>query len=157
MSPDAAARWKQAPGILAGKPVPSRSALACPNVNRLMGAACLLLVGEDQTETFSMPPRTPAAFSTRETLLVLEWIERAPRRRQRLQKLAHRLATTRPGSAVAGVANAILEELDRELPSLDGLAGQFLATGIRRISFQELAMALIVEAAPNAFPGCIIE
>ena len=104
-----------------------------------------------------MPARIPDNFSTRETLLVLEWIERVPKRRQRLQKIAHRLATTRPSTAVAGVASAVLEELDRELPSLRGLAGEFLATGVRRISFQELAIALILEAAPGAYPACILE
>jgi hypothetical protein len=104
-----------------------------------------------------MPIRMPGTFSTRETMLVLEWIERTPRRRHRLQKLAYRLATTRPTSAVAGVADAILDELTSDLPRLKGLAGEFLATGVRRISFQELAIALIIDAAPTAFPGCLLE
>jgi hypothetical protein len=89
-------------------------------------------------------------FSNRETLLTLQWLESIPERRERFNALAARFAITNPDTAVPGLANAILAELETELPRLDGLAGEFLQSGLMRVQLYELALALVLDAGARA-------
>jgi hypothetical protein len=48
-------------------------------------------------------------------------------------------------AGVAHLAEAILMELELELPKLGGIAEQMLRSGLRRVAFYELALALLLE------------
>jgi hypothetical protein len=84
-------------------------------------------------------------FSNRETFLVLQWLEGRPERHDFFRKLAKTLAAITTETAVPRLADAILAELESELPKLDGIAGEMLQSGLRRVAFYELALALVLE------------
>jgi hypothetical protein len=84
-------------------------------------------------------------FSNRETFLVLQWLESRAERYYYFTSLARRLATINSETAVPHLADAILTELESELPKLDGIAGELLQSGLRRVAFYELALALVLE------------
>ena len=94
-------------------------------------------------------------FSNRETFLVLQWLEGKPERHHHYASLARRLAAINSETAVPHLADAILTELESELPKLDGIPGELLQSGLRRVAFYELALALVLDTgAKTAFvPG----
>jgi hypothetical protein len=84
-------------------------------------------------------------FSNRETFLVLQWLEGVPERHEFFRNLAKTLACITTETAVPRLADAILAELESEFPKLDGIAGEMLQSGLRRVAFYELALALVLE------------
>ena len=84
-------------------------------------------------------------FSNRETFLVLQWLESKPERHHYYASLARSLAAINSETAVPRLADAILTELESELPKLDGIAGEMLQSGLRRVAFYELALALVLD------------
>jgi hypothetical protein len=89
-------------------------------------------------------------FSNRETFLVLQWLESRPERYRYFRDLARRLAGITAETAVPRLAGAILAELELEMPKLDGLAAEMLQSGLRRVAFYELALALVLETGATA-------
>jgi len=83
-------------------------------------------------------------FSNRETFLVLHWLESKPERRHSYASLASSLAANNSETVVTRLADAILAELESELPKLDGIAGEILQSGLRRVAFYELALAFVL-------------
>jgi hypothetical protein len=89
-------------------------------------------------------------FRNRETFLVLQWLENKPGRHHHFTDLARRLADMTAETAVPRLARAILTELESELPKLDGIAAEMLQSGLRRVAFYELALALVLETGATA-------
>jgi hypothetical protein len=95
----------------------------------------------------------PLTYSNRETFLVLQWLEGKPERHGYFKDLARRLAGINADTAVPRLAEAILAELELELPKLDGIAAEMLQSGLRRVAFYELALALVLETGSTTSFG----
>ena len=63
------------------------------------------------------------------------------------------LWVTNPDTAVRGLASAILAELETELPRLDGLAGEFLQSGLMRVQLYELALGVCAAERRRGHPA----
>jgi hypothetical protein len=84
-------------------------------------------------------------LSNRETFLALQWLESDPARRERFRALAADLSKRHHEAAIPKLSDAIFAALQHELPKLDGLAADLLNSGMAKINFYELALALILE------------
>ena len=84
-------------------------------------------------------------LSNRETFLVLEWLQSDPERIARLSQRAQRLTVWGLESAIPRMSSAIYEELSATLPSLEGPTAAMLESGLRRVNFFELALAVLSE------------
>ena len=85
-------------------------------------------------------------LSNRETFVVMSWLENDPERRARLRANAEKL---RPGGiehAIPRMSKIIADELDLELPELEGVAREMLRSGLMRVNFIELAVAVLTDA-----------
>ena len=85
-------------------------------------------------------------LSNRETFLALQWLESDPDRREHFLQLASRLSKRYQEAAIPQLSDAIFSRLQEDLPKLDGLASELLSSGLSKINFYELALALILEA-----------
>lgn len=90
----------------------------------------------------------PLTLSNRETFAVLDWLERDPERRLRLRAAADRLAPKGVDLALPRLTSLLCDELDLELPHLEGVAAELLKSGANRVNFFELALALLTDAKP---------
>jgi hypothetical protein len=89
-------------------------------------------------------------LSNRETFLALQWLEADEQRRLELRRLAGALSKRGQELAIPQLSDAIFGRLQEELPKLDGLAAQLMGSGLAKINFYELALALLLEAeSPN--------
>jgi hypothetical protein len=87
-------------------------------------------------------------LSNRETFLALQWLESDPDRRERFRQLASRLSKRYQEAAIPHLSDAIFSSLQEDLPQLDGLASDLLSSGLSKINFYELSLALILENEP---------
>jgi hypothetical protein len=85
-------------------------------------------------------------LSNRETFLALQWLESDPERRSHFRDLASTLSKRYQEAAIPQLSDAIFAGLQENLPELDGLASQLLSSGLSKINFYELALALILES-----------
>ena len=85
-------------------------------------------------------------LSNRETFLALQWLESDPARRDHFYQMAARLSQRYREAAIPQLSDAIFSSLQEELPKLDGFASELLNSGLCKINFYELALALILEA-----------
>ena len=85
-------------------------------------------------------------LSNRETFLALQWLESDPDRREHFTQLASRLSQRYREAAIPQLSDAIFTSLHEDLPKLDGLASDLLKSGLSKINFYELALALILES-----------
>ena len=85
-------------------------------------------------------------LSNRETFRALHWLESDPDRREHFRQLASRLSQRYREAAIPQLSDAIFSRLQEDLPKLDGLASELLSSGLSKINFYELALALILEA-----------
>ncbi len=100
-------------------------------------------------------------LSNRETFLALQWLESDPQRREHFRQMASRLSQRYQEAAIPRLSDAIFSSLQEDLPKLDGLASGLLTSGLSRINFYELSLALIMEnegkkagaAAPQTVPA----
>jgi hypothetical protein len=85
-------------------------------------------------------------LSNRETFLALQWLESDPDRREHFRHLASRLSQRYREAAIPQLSDAIFSSLQEALPKLDGFASDLLNSGLSRINFYELSLALILES-----------
>ncbi len=85
-------------------------------------------------------------LSNRETFAVLHWLDENPKRRARVRGHAARLASSRGETSIPRLSELLLKELQSELPRLKGVAAEILHSGIARVNFYEIAVALLIEA-----------
>jgi hypothetical protein len=85
-------------------------------------------------------------LSNRETFLALQWLESDADRREHFLQLASRLSERYQEAAIPQLSDAIFSRLQENLPKVDGLASELLSSGLSKINFYELALALILEA-----------
>jgi hypothetical protein len=85
-------------------------------------------------------------LSNRETFLALQWLESDPDRREHFRQLASRLSQRYQEAAIPQLSDAIFSSLQDSLPKLDGFASDLLSSGLSKINFYELSLALILES-----------
>ena len=85
-------------------------------------------------------------LSNRETFLALQWLESDPERREHFRESGARLSQRYHEAAIPRLSDEIFSRLQEDLPKLDGLASQLLNSGIAKINFYELSLALILES-----------
>ena len=85
-------------------------------------------------------------LSNRETFLALQWLESDPARRQHFYEMAARLSKRYQEGAIPELSDAIFIALQQDLPKLDGLASDLMSSGLAKVNFYELALALILES-----------
>jgi hypothetical protein len=88
-------------------------------------------------------------LSNRETFLALQWLEADPERREHFRALAARLSKRHHEAAIPQLSDAIYSALHADLPQLNGFAADLLQSGMCKINFYELALALILESEPT--------
>jgi hypothetical protein len=92
--------------------------------------------------------------SNRETFAVLDWMDCDPQRREYWRARAQKLSNLDTATAVPNLSNMIYEELSKEIPDLGGVAAELLKSGLFRVNFYELALALLLESgAPPPTDG----
>ena len=91
-------------------------------------------------------------LSNRETFLALQWLESDPDRRQHFYQLALRLSQRYREAAIPQLSDAIFSSLQEAMPKLDGLASDLLSSGLSKINFFELSLALILESEAKTSP-----
>ena len=84
-------------------------------------------------------------LSNRETFVVMCWLDEEPERLARLQGEARRLLRRGFDEALPRMSDFIFEELHRTLPSVEGVVGVLLSSGLSRVHFLELAHAVLTE------------
>lgn len=90
--------------------------------------------------------------SNRETFAVLDWMDGDPERRQYWRERARKLSNVDTATAVPSLSNMIYEELSKEMPDLGGVSAELLKSGLYRVNFYELALALLLESGVPAQP-----
>ena len=90
--------------------------------------------------------------SNRETFAVLSWLDSDPERRALWRERANKLAVLEQSAAIPRLSNMIYEELYKEIPQWDGIAAELVKSGLFRVNFFELALALLLEAGASAQP-----
>src|SRR5688572_13888000 len=85
-------------------------------------------------------------LSNRETFLALNWLESEPERHEHFRHMAARLSERYREAAIPQLSDAIFSRLQDDLPKLDGFASELLNSGLSKINFYELALALILES-----------
>ena len=90
--------------------------------------------------------------SNRETFTVLDWLEADPDRKAWWKQQAKRFATLDRATAIPRLSDLIYQELQKELPDGDGIGAELLKSGLLRVHFFELALALLVEIGMPAEP-----
>lgn len=93
--------------------------------------------------------------SNRETFTVLEWMEADPVRREWWKAQAERFAKLERISAIPRLSNLIYEELYKELPDGGGIGAELLKSGLLRVHFYELALALLLDVGMPAEPQTV--
>jgi hypothetical protein len=94
-------------------------------------------------------------ISNRETFTVLDWLEADPERKAWWRQQAERLAKLDRASAIPRLSDLIYEELNKELPDGGGICGELLKSGLLRVHFFELALALLVDIGMPAEPQTV--
>ena len=84
-------------------------------------------------------------LSNRETFLALQWLESDAERREHFRGRAVQLSRRYQEAAIPRLSDELLSRLEEDLPKLEGLASQLLNSGIAKINFYELSLALILE------------
>jgi hypothetical protein len=82
-------------------------------------------------------------LSNRETFPVMQWLEADPLLRLTLREQAQKLMRLGIEHAIPRMSACIYQELQKELPDLQGITAELLAGGLRRVNFFELAHALL--------------
>ena len=90
--------------------------------------------------------------SNRETFAVLDWLDGDPERREYWRARARKLSNLDTATAVPSLSNMIYEELSTEIPELGGVSAELLKSGLYRVNFYELALALLLESGAAAKP-----
>jgi len=74
----------------------------------------------------------------------MQWLEADPLRRLTLREQAQRLMRIGIEHAIPRMSNYIFEDLQQELPDLQGIAAELLQGGLRKVNFFELAHAVLM-------------
>jgi hypothetical protein len=82
-------------------------------------------------------------FSNRETFAVMQWLEADPLRRKALRERAKKLMQSGVEYAIPRMSDYIYQELQQELPNLEGITSALLQGGLRKVNFLEIAHALL--------------
>jgi hypothetical protein len=90
--------------------------------------------------------------SNRETFTVLDWLESDPVRKAWWREQAERVAKLDRATAIPRLSDLIYQELHKELPDNGGVSGELLKSGLLRVHFFELAMALLLDIGVSAEP-----
>ena len=90
--------------------------------------------------------------SNRETFAVLDWLDGDPERREYWRARARKLSSLDTATAVPSLSNMIYEELSKEIPELGGVSAELLKSGLYRVNFYELALALLLESGAATKP-----
>jgi hypothetical protein len=75
-----------------------------------------------------------------------------PERRKYWRARAQKLSGLDTATAVPKLSNMIYEDLSKEIPELSGVAHELLKSGLFRVNFYELALALLLESGAAAPP-----
>ncbi len=89
-------------------------------------------------------------LSNRETFLVLHWLEDDLTRRARLRDLARELAAAGGPQALEAMTAALIEDVEAELPHLDGLPADLVRSGLHHVRFEEMALALLADEGADS-------
>ena len=69
-----------------------------------------------------------------------------------VEEQAERVAKLDRATAIPRLSDLIYQELHKELPDSDGVSGELLKSGLLRVHFFELAMALLLDVGVSAEP-----
>ncbi len=95
-------------------------------------------------------------LSNRETFLALQWLESDAERREHFRQLSAQLYRRYQEAAIPRLSEAIYVGLRADMPQLEGLAAQLLGSGMAKINFYELSLALILEQDGQRNPPSIV-
>ena len=82
-------------------------------------------------------------LSNRKTFVVMQWLEADPLRRLTLREQAQKLLRVGIEHAIPRISDYIYQELEQELPTMQGIAAELLKGGLRKVNFLELAHAVL--------------